>query len=337
METTFRLTVAKFIAHFLILFLILLITAIICLSIGSVNISLSQFYSVFFSNNPDEYLSKIIFDIRLPRIIYAISVGGGLSIAGAVFQSMLMNPLAEPYILGISSGGTFGAVLSFVLGFSFLGTQVLAFAGALCVMLIVFLLGKRFGELEPNVLLLSGIMVGAFFSAAILLMMSLLNDSLRTTVFWLIGNLSNAKKDDIVFVLPVTVITSAILIGMSNKFNVLSLGIDNAKQLGINTKLLRNSSYIITSLMIGTLVSVSGIIGFVGLLIPHICRMLFGNDNRIIFLASFFIGGTYLTIADTIARTIISPAELPVGAITVLIGAPIFIYLLRERFKTTIQ
>ncbi|MEJ5352511.1 MAG: iron ABC transporter permease [Melioribacteraceae bacterium] len=334
METTSRLTIRGFIFHILILSFILFITSLICLSIGSVNISIKEIFSILFFNH-ENYLSQIILEIRLPRILYAIMVGGGLSIAGAVFQSLLMNPLAEPYILGISSGGTFGAILSFILGLTFIGTQFLAFAGSLSVMLIVFILGRRFGELEPNVLLLSGIMVGAFFSAAILLMMTLMNDSLRTAIFWLIGNLSLAEKSNLIFVLPVTILTSGILILLSNKFNVISLGSDYAKQLGINTKLLRNSSYIITSIMIGTLVSVSGIIGFVGLLVPHLCRMIFGNDNRIVFTSSFFIGASYLTIADTIARTIISPAELPVGAITALIGAPIFIYLFKKRFNST--
>ncbi len=332
METTSRLTIVKFIIQIIILLTILIITAFICLSIGTVKINLLQVISAFFYKS-DSYISQIIFEIRLPRIIYAILVGGGLSISGAVFQSLLLNPLAEPYILGISSGGTFGALLSFLFGFSFVGTQLFAFSGAMSVMLIVFLLGKRFGELEPNVLLLSGIMVGAFFSALILLMMSLLNDSQRTAIFWLIGNLSIANKNNLIFVAPVTIFVSLLLIILSNKFNVISLGSDNAKQLGINVKLLRNLSYVLTSIMIGTLVSVSGIIGFVGLLIPHICRLIFGNDNRIIFTSSFFIGAMYLTVADTIARTIISPAELPVGAITALIGAPIFIYLLKRKFN----
>jgi iron complex transport system permease protein len=176
-------------------------------------------------------------------------------------------------------------------------------------------------------------MVGAFFSAAILLMMGLLNDSLRTAVFWLIGNLSIADKSNVVFVLPITIVVSVVLILQSNKYNILSLGNENAKQLGINTTFLRNSTYILTSLMIGTLVSVSGIIGFVGLLVPHVCRMIFGVDNRIVVPASFFIGSAYLTLADTIARSIIAPAELPVGAVTALIGAPVFVYLLRKRFK----
>ncbi|MEG8946257.1 FecCD family ABC transporter permease [Rosettibacter firmus] len=334
METITRLTVTGFLLRIFILFIVLLIISLICLSIGSVNINPFQILSIIFSNE-DNYLSKIIFDIRLPRILFAVLVGGGLSLAGAVFQSLLMNPLAEPYILGISSGGTFGAIISFYLGLSFPGTQLLAFVGALCVMFIVFILGKRFGELEPNVLLLSGIMVGSFFSALILLMMTILNDSLKTTIFWLIGNLSLADKNNLIFVMPITIITSTILIILSNKFNVMSLGSDYAKQLGINTNLIRNTSYILTSIMIGTLVSISGIIGFVGLLIPHICRILFGNDNRIIFTSSFFIGASYLVVADTIARTIISPAELPVGAITALIGAPIFIYLLKKKFSIT--
>lgn len=333
MGSTSRLTPVGFAIRILILFLIAAIASITALVIGPVNISLSEFFNLFTAGETNVTVAQIIFDIRLPRILYGLAVGGGLSLAGAVFQSMLMNPLAEPYILGISSGGTFGAVLSFLIGASFIGTQALAFSGALIVMIIVFLLGKRFGEIEPNVLLLSGVMVGAFFSAAILLMMSLLNDSLRTALFWLIGNLSLAEKDNVFFVLSITFIVSIILILLSDKFNVLSLGADYAKQVGINTNKLKSITYLLTSLMIGTLVSVSGIIGFVGLLVPHVCRMVLGVDNRIVFPASFFIGASYLVLADTIARTIISPAELPVGAITALIGAPIFIYLLRRRFK----
>jgi len=333
MDSTGRLTLAGFIIRNIIFLIILFSSILIGLVVGSTSLSIPEIISALFDNSSDSTIKQILFEIRLPRILYAVAVGGGLSISGAVFQAMLMNPLAEPYILGISSGGTFGAVLSFVLGLSFIGTQVFSFAGAMCVMILVFLLGKRFGNLEPNVLLLTGVMVGAFFSAAILLMMGILNDSLRTAVFWLIGNLSIAENNKIVFVLPITIIISAILISQSYKYNLLSLGSDNAKQLGINSDLLKNITYILTSIMIGTLVSVSGIIGFVGLLIPHICRMIFGTDNRIILPASFFLGAAYLIIADTIARTIISPAELPVGAITSLIGAPVFIIILRKRFK----
>ncbi len=319
--------------HLFLFFILVLVAAAVGLISGPVSIGIGDLFNTLLSKNSDQIISNIIFDIRLPRVLYAIAVGGGLSIAGAVFQAVLMNPLAEPYILGISSGGTFGAILSFLLGTSFLGTQLFSFAGALCVMFLVFILGKRFGELEPNVLLLTGVMIGAFFSAAILLMMSLLNDSLRTAVFWLIGNLSIADKANLKFVLPVTFIVSLILILNSNKYNLLSMGTESAKMMGLNTSQFKNITYILTSIMIGALVSVSGIIGFVGLLVPHLCRMIFGADNRIVVPASFFVGASYLVLCDTLARTLTAPSEIPVGAVTAILGAPIFIYLLRKRFN----
>ncbi len=333
MDNIKRLNPVSFSIKLLIFFVIMLVVCIIGLMIGSVGISFDKLSSVLFSNNYSDPAYQIIFDIRLPRILLAVAVGGGLSVAGAVFQAILINPLAEPYILGVSSGGTFGAVLSFIIGVSFLGTQFFAFAGSLAVIIVVFMLGRRFGEMEPNVLLLTGVMVGAFFSAAILMMMSLLNDSLRTAVFWLIGNLSLADKSSVKYVLPVVFIVSLILSLNANKYNILSLGSETAKQFGIDSKFLRNVTYILASLMVGSIVSVSGIIGFVGLIVPHVCRMIFGYDNRIVIPVSFFVGASYLTIADTISRVIISPAELPVGAVTALIGAPVFIILLKKRFQ----
>ncbi len=331
-----RLNLKSYLIKLLIFFGIAFLSAVIGLWAGPIKMSLSEVLSTLFSSDTTKTYYQIIWEIRLPRVLFALAVGGGLSIAGAVFQAILMNPLAEPYILGISSGGTFGAVLSFVIGASLVGTQLFSFAGAFLVMILVFVLGKRFGELEPNVLLLTGVMIGAFFSAAILLLMTLLNDSLRTAVFWLIGNLSIAPKENLVFVLPVTLIVSFILTMNSNKYNLLSLGIDTAKQLGVNTVAVKNITYVITSIMIGALVSVSGIIGFVGLLIPHICRLIFGTDNRVVLPASFFIGAAYLTLADTLARTLVAPSELPVGAITALIGAPVFVYLLKQKFNVRI-
>jgi iron complex transport system permease protein len=333
MEAIKRLELPKFIITLVLLCLFLFCIIIIGLIFGPTKIPIGEIFRAFYSSNLSSTTSQIIFEIRIPRILFAVAVGGGLSIAGAVFQAILLNPLAEPYILGISSGGTFGVVLSLLLGLSIIGTQTFAFIGALIVMLLVFYLGKRFGELDPNQLLLTGVMVGAFFSAGILLMMTLLNDSLRTAVFWLIGNLSLADKENLYFVFPVTLLCSFILILLGNQFNILSLGSETAKQLGVNVNSIKTITYLITSLMIGTIVSVSGIVGFVGLLIPHICRLLFGIDNRLIIPASFLIGASYLVIADTIARTVISPMELPVGSITALIGAPVFIFLLRKRFR----
>jgi iron complex transport system permease protein len=330
MEGIKRLDFSTYLLIIFSLVIFLIGSFLIGILIGPTSISFKEFSAAIFTND-NQTISQIIFEIRLPRVLFAISVGGGLSIAGAVFQSVLLNPLAEPYILGISSGATFGAVLSFIIGLTFIGTQVFSFGGALLVISLVYLLGKRYGELEPNQLLLSGVMIGAFFSAGILLLMILLNDSLRMAVYWLVGNLSLAKKENLIFILPITFVVSLFLILNSYKYNLLSLGDESAQQLGLNVKRIKKISYIGVSLMVGTLVSVSGIIGFVGLLIPHVCRMIFGTDNRIVFPASFFIGAGYLTIADTIARTVAAPIEIPVGAITAIIGAPVFIYLLRKR------
>ncbi|NLT50397.1 MAG: iron ABC transporter permease [Ignavibacteria bacterium] len=328
-----KLNTKSYLFKIILLFLLSLGTSIFCLGFGSAEIDFTEIINIFLGNSNSAAV-KIIYEIRLPRIILAFLVGGGLSVAGAVFQAILMNPLAEPYILGISSGGAFGAVFSLLLGLSFIGTQALAFAGSCMVVFLVFILGKRFGELESNVLLLTGVMVGAFFSAILLVLVTFLDSTLRSAVFWLIGNLSLAQNDSIYYVAPVVIITSGFLILNGQKFNVLAMGTTSAKRLGVNTKILVNVSYIIVSAMIGSIVSVSGIIGFVGLLIPHICRLIFGLDNRIIIPASFFLGAAYLVIADTIGRTVIAPSELPVGAVTAILGSPVFIYLLRRRFNS---
>ncbi|MCB0745395.1 MAG: iron ABC transporter permease [Ignavibacteriae bacterium] len=308
-----------------------IIVGLISLSIGSVNISFTEIISSLFANSNNEKFNQVIMQIRLPRVLFAIFIGGGLGITGAVFQAILMNPLAEPYILGISSGGTFGAVLSMLIGASIFGTQVFAFSGAILVMFLVFFLGRKFHELNPNVLLLSGVMIGAFFSAAILLIIIFLNSSLRTAVYWMIGSLSFAKPDNLFFIIVIVSVSSIYLSLNANKFNLLSLGDETAKSLGINSSKLKMIAYFISSIVIGTVVSVSGIIGFVGLTIPHLCRLIWGVDNRIIIPLSFFIGAIYLTAADTIARVAVAPSELPVGAVTALFGAPLFIYLLRRQ------
>jgi iron complex transport system permease protein len=328
-----QLTPAKFFIVTGLLTIFLFVSIAAGLLIGSVDISVSELAAVVTGGNIDSSISRIIIDIRLPRVLLAIAVGGGLSIAGAVFQALLMNPLAEPYILGISSGGTFGAILSFLFGLSFIYTQLFAFAGAVTVVFFVFYLGQRFGELEPNVLLLTGVMIGAFFSALILLMLTIMEDSVRTAVFWLIGNLSFASLENVLVILPIVILGSLILYFFSQKFNVLTLGSSTANQLGVNAGFVKNVTYVVASLIVGAVVSVSGIIGFVGLLIPHVARMLFGVDNRLVIPSSFLLGAIYLIAADTIARSVISPAEIPVGAITALLGAPVFIYLLRKRFK----
>lgn len=337
MEANRELNISSYILKLLLLFFVLVVVVLISLLIGSVSISYQDLFDLILTNNTNDVIKEIVIQVRLPRIFLAIAVGGGLSVCGAVFQAILMNPLAEPYILGISSGAALGTVLAILIGLGFFITQIFSFAGAVSVIILVFFFSKRFGELEPNVLLLSGVMIGAFFASVILILVTFLNESLRTAVYWLMGHLSTVESGISYIVLIVSVSISIFLSLNGQKYNVLSLGNMTAQHLGINTSFLRNYTYILASLLVGVLVSVSGIIGFVGLLIPHICRMIFGVDNRIVIPASFFVGASYLTIADDIARLVIAPAEIPVGAITALFGAPIFIYLLRTRFKQTIK
>lgn len=334
METVKQLRISRYIFNLIALFAFTLSAIIIGLLLGSIDISIGDLANLFIFSEAKSTISEVIYQVRLPRVILAVAVGGGLSVAGAVFQSVLMNPLAEPYILGISSGAAFGAVLSFLIGAGFIATQIFSFTGAITVILLVFFFGKKFGELEPNILLLSGVMVGAFFSAAILMLITFLDESLRTAVYWLMGYLSLASPGSSYTILIISLVVSFLLSMNAQKYNVLSLGSVTAKHLGVNTGLLKNLTYVLTSILIGAIVSVSGIIGFVGLLVPHLCRMLFGVDNRIVMPASFFVGAAYLTLADGLARTIIAPAEIPVGAITALVGAPIFIFILKKKNKS---
>ncbi|MEN8191556.1 MAG: iron ABC transporter permease [Bacteroidota bacterium] len=331
MEFTENIKSSSLFLKLSLLLLLLLVSAMISLVSGSTDIGLNEVLNIFFTSESNETLTKIILDIRLPRILLAIGVGGGLSIAGAVFQSLLMNPLADPYILGVSSGGSFGAVLALFLGLSFIGVQLFSFIGAAAVILLVFMIGHKYGRLQQNILLLAGVMIGAFFAALILLIVTLMNDTLRTAIFWLVGNLSMADTFSAYYVLIASITISIGLVLNSHKLNLLAMGDEDAYNLGLNQKMITTLIYLFASLLVGIMVSVSGVIGFVGLLIPHITRLIFGADNRIVLPASFLIGASFLILTDTLARTIVAPTELPVGALTAIIGAPIFIYLLKTR------
>jgi len=331
MELSENIKTSSLVIKLTSLCLLVIVSAIVSLISGSADIGFTEIFDAFLSPEKNETYSQIIFNIRLPRILLAIGVGGGLSIAGAVFQSLLMNPLADPYILGVSSGGSFGAVLALFLGLSFVGVQLLSFIGATSVIFLVFAIGHKYGKLQQNILLLTGVMIGAFFAAAILLIITLMNDTLRTAIFWLVGNLAMADTFAAYYVLFTSLIISLGLVLNSHKLNLLAMGDEDASNLGLNVKVTKTFIYIFASLLVGIIVSVTGVIGFVGLLIPHITRLIFTADNRIVLPASFLIGSSFLILTDTLARTIISPTELPVGALTAIIGAPIFIYLLKTK------
>jgi iron complex transport system permease protein len=272
----------------------------------------------------------IILSVRLPRLLLALCVGAGLSVAGLVFQALLRNPLAEPYILGISSGGTVGTLLAMALALGTLGTSAASFAGSGLVMLLVYALAHRRGQMDTTTLLLAGVMIGAFFNAVVLVMIALLHQEMRNAFLWLMGNLGNATPGAVELVAPLLLLGSAVLFSQARNYNMIATGDESALQLGVNVRSVKRLSYIVGSFLTGLVVSVSGVVGFVGLIIPHVCRILFGPDHRILLPASFLLGASFLVLADLLSRTLLAPAEIPVGAVTAAIGAPVFIYLLRK-------
>ena len=312
----------------------LLVVSIFALSVGSVAITFGRVLAATTGFGTPEATDRlIILDIRLPRVLLAIIVGGGLSVAGAMLQALLRNPLAEPYILGISSGGTMGTILALGLsaGISTFTAPVASFAGSALVMFLVYGIARRHGQLDPYMLLLAGIMVGAFFNAAVLLTVSFFHEELRNVFLWLMGNLSGARFETLAVAGPLTLAACLPAFFLAKRYNLIATGDDAAAQLGVDVRVLRRWSYLLASVITGAVVSVSGVVGFVGLLIPHMCRILFGPDHRLLMPSSFLMGATFLVLADTLARTIIAPAEIPVGAVTAALGAPVFVYLLRRK------
>jgi iron complex transport system permease protein len=253
-----------------------------------------------------------------------------LSVAGLVFQALLRNPLAEPYILGISSGGTVGAIIAIALSLGPLVVPVASFAGSALVMLLVYTIARRHGQLDTYTLLLAGVMIGAFFNAVILLVIAVFNQELRNAFLWLMGNLSSASRESVMIVSPFVILVSGLLFWHAKSYNVIATGDETAMQLGLDVRAIKRVSYFLASVITGLAVSVSGVVGFVGLIIPHICRMLFGPDHRLLLPASFLLGASFLVAADILARTLLAPAEIPVGAVTAAIGAPLFVYLLKK-------
>lgn len=315
-----------------ILVALLLLTVLISLSVGSVSIPLPRVLAAVAGRAVAGTDHTIIMEIRFPRVLLALLVGSGLSVAGVALQALLRNPLAEPYILGISSGGTAGAILAAgtVFGAGLLGTPLASLAGSLLVTVLVYLLAQRRGQLDTYTLLLSGVMVGAFFNATVLLIVAVFNQEMRHAFLWLMGNLSAATVESLAVVAPAVLAAVVLLCIQARNFNLIATGDESALQLGVEVTRVKRVAYLLASLITGLVVSVSGVIGFVGLIIPHVCRLLFGPDHRLLLPASFLAGGIFLIGADILARTILAPTEIPVGAVTAALGAPLFIYLLKK-------
>ncbi len=312
---------------------LLLLVMLLGLSFGSVRLPLPHVLGALTgSGDVSETDRTIVLGLRLPRVLLAVIVGAGLSVAGLVFQALLRNPLAEPYILGISSGGTVGALCALLLAASLPAfvTPLASFAGSAAVMLLVYTLAHRQGRLDTYALLLSGVMIGAFFNAVVLLMIAVSNQEMRNAFLWLMGNLSSARMESIVIVGPGVLIAVVALMANAKAYNLIATGEESAMELGVNVPMLKRGTYILGSFITGLVVSVSGVVGFVGLIIPHICRMVLGPDHRVLLPASLLLGASFMVLADLLARTLLAPAEIPVGAVTAAIGAPLFVYLLKR-------
>lgn len=324
--------------------IILLLVVIVCCCIGAVNIKISEAFKILinkiFNINIDISEIKtssqtIIWKIRFPRILVALLVGGTLSVAGATYQGLLKNPMADPYVIGVSSGAAFGAAIgiSSKIIFNFLGlsfTSIMAFACAVIVMLIVYRIAKIGNKVPITTLLLSGIAIGNFLTAFTSLIMIFSGDDLNKIFFWTMGSFSGKGWEQLFSILPYIVIGIAIIYFYSKDLNIILLGEDTASNLGVNVERVKRILLITSTIITAAVVSVSGIIGFIGLIIPHIARMIVGPDNKALIPTSFVFGAILLVICDTIARSILSQ-EIPVGLITSILGGPFFVYLLRNK------
>lgn len=277
----------------------------------------------------------ILVGIRLPRIVLAASTGGALAFAGVIFQALLRNPLAEPYILGISNGSAVGAILGFLLGAGSIGVPLLSIAGAVVAVCAVLVLGRDAFGRSSDSMLLGGVMVGAVGAAAIFLLLYLLGPQVRSAVQWMLGDLGSASPT-VGYVSGI--LWLALVVGVwrgGDALNALAMGDDEAFVLGYNVERLRLQAFLVGSVVVGLTVAFCGAIGFVGLVVPHILRRLFGPDHRLVLPMSLVGGAIFTVICDTVARSLVpafdpSGGELPIGAVTAMIGAPLFIYLLRR-------
>ncbi|HEY8363716.1 MAG TPA: iron chelate uptake ABC transporter family permease subunit [Tissierellaceae bacterium] len=289
------------------------------------------------SDIPNTHIT-IIWTIRLPRVLLGVLVGASLSVAGTAFQGLFKNPMADPYVIGISSGAAFGASIAIVLGINISiinisAISIFAFLGALGAVFLVVNISKINHRIPTTTLILAGITVSQFLTAIISLLMVLYSKDMAKIVYWTLGSLSGKGWEPLIKI-SLPVIASIIIVNFfARDLNIMLTGDESAQSLGVDVEKVKIFMIVLGTFMVSMVVSISGIIGFVGLIIPHIARILFGPDNRILLPASALIGGIFMVLTDTVARTVISFMEIPVGIITALCGAPFFLYLLISHKK----
>ena len=316
-----------------LLILLLGFAIVLGISLGSTDSGIKDiFQNLLGTKEPDSMLYTIIWEIRFPRVLLAALVGAALSLGGLVFQALLRNPLAEPYILGISGGSAIGAIIGILLGLSrFPGVTLTAFTGSIATLLLILAMSSGQTILKKDALLLSGVMVNAFCAAVIMFLVSITQDSrLHNIIFWLMGDLSMGDMKHAGILASTLLPCFFLVFWLSNPMNLLLMGKEMAQTLGVNIKAVTFTLLVATSFMVSATVSYCGLVGFVGLVMPHMLRLVFGPDHRVLVPACVFGGGTYMIFCDLVARTFSKQGEMPVGVITAMIGAPLFIYLLKR-------
>ena len=307
-----------------------LVAAISCMGIGRMALAPNEVLGALLGGDVSDMVYKTIWNIRLPRIVLAMLVGGGLAAAGCAFQSLFANPLATPDTLGVASGASFGAALAILMGCSMVGIQLTSLAAGGAAVLLTWLGGSRKGN-GLNTIVLSGIMMGSLFNALVSMVKYIADaeDQLPAITFWLMGGLNSAGWKNIALGAPAVVVSVLTLWLLRWRLNLLPLTEDEARASGVNMKVLRGITILCATLITASCVSMCGQVGWVGLLIPHICRMKFGSNHLALLPASVSLGATFMILVDTVARSA-TAAEIPISILTAIIGAPFFIVLMRR-------
>ncbi|MFC1992290.1 FecCD family ABC transporter permease [Chloroflexota bacterium] len=320
------------------------VIVVLATTIGSVRIPFSTTIGILLSKLPwvdmsTEWtgtLETIIFDIRLPRVILAGIVGSALATAGATYQGLFRNPLADPYLIGVAQGAALGAVIGFLLppawhslGFGLI--PLLAFCGALVSITVVYNLARVGKTLPATTLILAGVAISALLASIVSYLVISSGEKMHGIMFWLMGSFSLSQWSEVIIAMPYVILGAATILLYARPLNLVQLDEEQAQQLGINVERLKLILLIAATLITAAAVSFVGIIGFVGIIVPHAVRLVWGVDHRFLLPLSFLTGAVFLILADMIARTVMAPTEIPIGAITALLGAPFFLYLLRRR------
>jgi iron complex transport system permease protein len=324
--------------------LLWIVTFLICSSVGAVHIDITQIKGLWASKILGsgamdiagiDKSSIIYWQIRIPRLILATFTGIALASTGAAFQSVFRNPMADPYVLGISSGASLGAAIAIIMGLdgNYIGISGFAFLFAIAVLLLVFFIASHSGHMRSQILLLAGIAVSFMSSAIVSLLLVLNREKIERILFWTMGGLNAANWQQLYFIIPLVLAGTFVLYYYSRHLNLISMGNETAQSLGVNTQRTTIIILVTSSLMVSVIVANTGVIGFAGLIIPHIIRLITGPDNRLVIPLSVVAGAIFLMISDTLARILMPPAELPVGSITALFGVPYFLFLLYQSQK----